>query len=148
MTALAALPLAAANAVESTSAWTCTTKSGLDSKFVTRVCTSPAIASPTTSTQGLQLVSCDANARVYWKSSAAASSSVTVVVGPNTAISATAGVAGTAAATAATTVASATIPGGTACYIWGDKTNVAGATETTTFYTVEQTNQFRVSKPW
>lgn len=137
-----------ANAAESSSNWTCTTKTGVNSKFLSRVCVSPAIASPTTSTKGLQLQSCDANTRIYWKSSGASNSSVTVFVGPSAAISATAGVAGTAAATAATAVASATIPATTGCYVWGDKTNVTGATESTTFYTLEQSNEFRVSRPW
>lgn len=145
--ALLALPLAA-NAAESATAWTCTTKTGMDSRFTTRVCTSPAIASPTTATQGLQLKACDANVKVFWKSSAASSTSTSVFVGPNTSVSGTAGTLGSAAANAVTAAASTTLPATGQCYVWGNITPVAGATETTTFYTIEQSNEYRVSKPW
>lgn len=147
VTALVALPFVA-KAAETTSDWSCTVKSGSDSKYTARVCTSPAIASGTTATKGLLLKACDAAVRVYWKSSAAADSSVSIFVGPSTAVSAVAGVAGAGSAIAATAVASATLAGTGQCYVWGNKVNVLGGTETTTFYTIEQSGDFRVSKPW
>lgn len=133
--ALLALPVAA-KAAETTTKWA---PSAADQNGAT-IWTSPAIASPTTATAPLKLKSCDANVKLYWKSSATTSTSTSIVVGPNTVISTTA----VAAATAVATVTSATLPATGQCYVWGAITPVAGATETTTFYVIEQSGSYRI----
>lgn len=134
---LLALP-AVLSAQEATAAWT--PRAG-DQNGAT-VWTSPAIASPTQVTQALKLKSCDANVKVYVRSSAASNSSVTVAIGPNTSVSATA----LAAATASTTATSTTLTPSGQCVVWGRVTPVAGATESTTFYVLEQSGSFRTSQ--
>lgn len=134
--ALLALPVAA-KAAETTTKWV---PSSPDQNGAT-LWTSPAIASPTTATAPLKLKSCDANVKLYWKSSAAASTSVSILVGPSSGVS-TSAISPSVLAVVAPT--STTLLGTGQCYVWGNIVPVAGATETTTFYAIEQSGSYRI----
>jgi len=82
-----------------------------------------------------QLLNCDGNISIYNRSSAInASSTKTVALGADTAISAT-----VIAATSATTVASRTdVTTGGQCYAWATISPAAGATESTVIKIIER----------
>lgn len=133
--ALLALPVAA-HAAETTTPWVPSTP---DQNGAT-LWTSPAIVSGTTATSPLKLKACDANLKVYVRSSAASSTSTSLAVGPSRGVSYTMGSLGTAS----TTATSATLAGLGQCYVWGNITPAVGATEATTFYVLEQSGSYRV----
>lgn len=123
--------LSTAYADESTNGWTCVRNASNQ-----RVCTASLISGTLIVAGPVRLENCDGNLSLFRQSTAASSTSTSLAVGPNTAISQTVA----AAATAATAASRTDITTGGQCYVWAAITPVAGATETTRFGFIERKN--------